>query len=385
MKLACSLLVLAPLTQDVVERGTPWYWPVGDAFRPGRILQGYGQYETIAAVPSGYTPDQIYDVHKGLDVEAEVDEEVRAPIAGTVLGIWCPDTTCPEGSMGVSDPYGSVILAAESGDWGLTVTHLYDITVQVGDAVAKGQVLGKAVEWTDPADFTHAHLGLFSPQPTDPYAAKTYIGNPLVFLGGRTDKRAPYFRTIENGTDEYWPVAFISDWALKAPLEFHAHDSLPQEKLDILARVADRFSTYFLPPFAPSFELALPIEASFLPRGPFVPFYWPSPAVAPACLSVQIIRDADGKRVFHQTIEFTRSVSDKPYLEPDGMGAYSGAAGWPDPDFYLLLTHSETDVGCWDTADPDQGGEGNYLVELTLEDAAGNIEHRTLTVTVGPP
>ena len=381
------LLALAPNVQDVVERGTPWYWPVGDAFEPGVILQGYGQYETIAFVPSGYSPHEIHGVHEGLDVEALVDEEVRAPIAGTVLGIWCPATTCPDGSAETSDPYGSVLLAAESGDWGLSVTHLYDITVKIGDPVVKGQVLGLAVEWPDPTEFTHVHLGLFSPQPDDPYDSKTYIGNPLVFLGGRTDKRSPYFSTIETDTGDHWPVAFISDWVLDTALEYHPYDDLPQAKLDILARVADPFSPYGLssisfpfagidftgPVFAGSLELApRPLPALFLEK-----------VVAPACLSVHITRTSDGTRVFHQTIEFNSTVSDHPYLEPDGS-SNPAAAGWPDPDFYMLLTHSASSAGSWDTADEDTGGPGEYWVEVTAEDAAGNIEYESFAVTVSP-
>ena len=351
-----ALLLLCPLVQDAIERGTPWYWPVGEAFEPGRILQGYGQYETVTTSFRPGGPYLYYAVHKGLDVKATVDEAVRAPIAGTVLGVY------------TTDPYGSVILGAEHGDWGLTVTHLYDITVKVGDEVEKGQQLGFAVEWTALPTFTHVHLGVFAPQPDDVFAAgaKVYVGDPLVFLGGRPDTRSPSILDIDDGADSYWPVAFVDDVSAGSALTFHAPGALPQQRLDILAHVNDYFTTITssvslggVGPFAGLVSLGPHLDLVRVWEFTFDPALLVISKVAPACLSVRITRDSDGKEVYQSTVEFTGEVSDSAYLEPSSTGGELASAGWPDPDFYFLLTHSESATGAWDTSDATAGGPGS--------------------------
>jgi hypothetical protein len=180
-------------------------------------------------------------------------------------------------------------------------------------------------------------------------------------------------------------VAFVEDAPLGSALTFCALDNLPRKKLDVLARVRDFFTKLSPPPALPRPLVGLPSIASALELTTVRPLPALAPlsisVVAPARLSVRITRDVDLKEVFQSTIEFTGKVSDAAYLEPDGTGGLA-SSGWPDPDFYFFLTHSETGSGCWDAADAEDGGSGTYTVEITAEDAAGNLAYASTSVEV---
>jgi hypothetical protein len=168
-------------------------------------------------------------------------------------------------------------------------------------------------------------------------------------------------------------------------LVFHDGDSLPQQDLDVLVRAGDYFSTMqpllmLVPITLPSFPH--PIVTGF--QSFLIDFG--RPRLTPAILSLRITNWPNptgmpiGQGVFSQTIDFSRGISTVPYLEPatEPRPSY----GWPDADFYFLLTHSETEKGTWQAG---QDGAGQYRVEVTLEDEAGNLSTKTRIVTVNGP
>ena len=327
-----------------IDREAPWYWPVGYHFGSRPILQTYGQYETLINL-NGLTPATAYGAHKGLDISGQVDEWVRSPIDGVV------DKIFPAGI----GSYGSVVLKQGAG-WRLSVTHLYEIVPMEGDTIRKGEHLGRVVKWdAKPPDYPHVHLGLFvwaDEAKTD----RVYIGNPLPYLGGRSDTKPPVLRSIASSSGSFSPAAFVKNLNEANAIAFYAHDALPLGELDILVRAGD---------YIPDETVPKPIM------------------VAPARLSVRITREPPaanqmtGELVFENAIEFG-DISDHPYLEPYPLWELA-SAGWPDPDFYFIVTHSEIGAGAWDTA---SAGAGLYRVEVTVEDVAGNIAEEAFLVTV---
>jgi hypothetical protein len=239
-----------------------------------------------------------------------------------------------------------------------------------------------------PDGFEHVHLELFK----ELRDGSLVNADPLPFLGGRSDYRPPFFLQIGAGVEPSEHIAFVTDIAdpydrgtdLSA-LVFHDGDSLPQQDLDVLVRAGDYFSTMqpllmLVPITLPSFPH--PIVTGF--QSFLIDFG--RPRLTPAILSLRITNWPNptgmpiGQGVFSQTIDFSRGISTVPYLEPatEPRPSY----GWPDADFYFLLTHSETEKGTWQAG---QDGAGQYRVEVTLEDEAGNLSTKTRIVTVNGP
>ena len=377
MILSMALVLTQAFT---LERGTPWYWPVGEHFQPSRLLQRYGQYETVMGVPSGLPTDH-YDVHHGIDIESYDGESVRAPIDGDVLEV---DKSAA--------PYGGVVLQAPNG-WKLMIDHLVvdEIAVIPNQSVQKGDLLGEVASWdstSKPDGFEHVHLELTK----ELRDGSLVNADPLPFLGGRSDYRAPFFLQFGAGVEPSEHIAFVTDIAdpydkgtdLSA-LVFHDGDSLPQEDLDVLVRAGDYFSTMqpqliLFPITWPSFPI--PVVTGF--KGFVIDFG--GPRLTPAILSLRITNWPNptgkpiGEEVFSKTIDFSRGISTVPYLEPGTVTRPS--YGWPDADFYFLVTHSETEKGAWQAG---QDGAGQYRVEVTLEDEAGNLSTKTRIVTVDGP
>jgi hypothetical protein len=354
-----ALLSVGCLMDGCLDQGAPWYWPVGPVFGSRRILQSYGQYE------------DVYGAHDGLDISGVVDEDVRAPIDGVVDKIFPPN----------GGSYGSVVLSNGS-YWRLSVTHLYDIVPQQGDAVRKGQRLGRVVSWKGkPAGYTHVHLGLFE-WTGKPSPDRIYLDNPMAYLGGRTDSAPPFFRPIEDGQKSHWPAAFIDDSSTATGLVFHDHDALPLGRLDIVVRAGDYFPVELL--------LAVPTivvsgATPILYGVEILPVTLLDPMNAHARLSVRITheppKEAKCERVLERTIDFQQGITDDAYLDA-ALAWPIASKGWPKPDYFFVVTHTATSVGTWDTA---VAGPGKYRVEVTAEDVAGNIAAESFLVIAGNP
>ena len=357
-------------------RSFPWYWPVGNPWSDRRwILQDYGQYETVMGLAPNALPADGYDVHRGIDIAASAGEKVRAPIAGRVISVGGMDPTC------------RVILQAPNG-WRLSVTHLAESSIAVVplDRVHKGELLGEVVSWEGtgkPDGFEHVHLQLTKivyPTGQTGQPSVTHTTDPLPYLGGRPDNRAPFLRTISVGSKSHGTVAFVDDLIGKkgarlGDLVFHDPALLPQRALDVLVRAGDHF-TRFQPV----------VIGSPWPFRAFVILDVPGPLIAPQRLSLRISPDpAQGlslgdETVLENIIDFTGNVSAAPYLIGKATSEpFEPSRGWPAADLYFLLTHTELGDGSW------QAEPGAYRVEVTVEDAAGNIASEAVSVMVTSP
>jgi hypothetical protein len=337
-------------------QGAPWYWPNGSSpFFPGSILQRHGQYETFRFVN---------DWHRGLDVAAVAGEDVRSPVDGVVKEIFVPDATDPF-------PYGHVVIEPQ-GAPAVKVIHLDPIEVAPPQSVKKGEVLGKVGSWPAPGPTTgdiptpHVHLEL----------AQDNNEDPLPYLGGRLDRCPPSFRNIQDGSgNTHWPLAFVTDTLpnAKQPIAFYS-PPLAAGSYDVLARVEDHFCRH-LPFYLP------PVTFFIGGNKVSIPGFWiwfPGRRIAPSRLSLRIV-DSAGTVVFENTIDVTTTDWNS-YREPhDTMALTHVSSGAPNPDFYFVLTHPDNYTGApvskWVIP-----GKDTYEIEVTVEDASGNIQSETLKV-----
>lgn len=335
------------------------------------MLQAYGQLETIPGIGSG---ESINEVHEGLDVAANPGDPVYAPFAGQVVEV--------KEYTGSYSHYGKVVIAREGSGWLLTVTHLEGITVDEGYTVAAGQELGEVVDWPDPVGFDHVHLGLLESEPYTTSGDTEYVTGALPFLGGHVDVIPPAFQEIEFDGSTLYPVAFVrDDPTCEAELEFYDdYGKLPEGELDVLARIDD-----WLAPSA-TVEILIVIPPLPWPFGSMtftlsIPSTWIYPVTTPAHLSLRITSLSDGVVVFEQALDFTRSVKDEDNdayrRSTSGIDHVTG--GWPAGPFYFLLTNSHGANGSW------KATSGKYLVEVAVEDLAGNQDHQFLNIEVKSP
>lgn len=361
-----AILALYATPQEV-ERGATWYWPVGSPFGCHAVRQAYGQLETIPAAGSGAILDQV---HEGLDVAATPGAPVAAPFAGKVFRA--------QSYGGTYAHYGTVWIARDGADWLLTVTHLAGITVAEGDTVAAGQLLGEVADWPDPDGFDHAHLGLLAIEPYETSGDYRYLTGALPFLGGHVDLLSPVFREIElEDGARLHPVAFVKDDPSGgAELEFFEDTgALPEGELDVLARIDDWL--------APSATVAITIVLPWPFGTPItitirLPSTWFYPVTTPGHVSLRITRLSDGVVVCENALDFTRSLTDEnnnAYRRATG-GSGHVTRGWPYGPFYFLLTNSHEANGSW------KAKTGKYLVEVAVEDLAGNQDHQVVNVEV---
>jgi hypothetical protein len=66
--------------------------------------------------------------------------QVLSPVSGEIIGI---------GPTSNDEDFGIAIHADDSGDYTVIIDHVQDLTVEVGDHVDAGQVLGRAGIWSE--------------------------------------------------------------------------------------------------------------------------------------------------------------------------------------------------------------------------------------------
>jgi len=82
----------------------------------------------------GYRIHPIFNVrrmHTGIDIDADTGDPIKAASGGTVV------------SAGWRGGYGKCVVIAHSGGLATLYGHMSEIKVSVGQAVKKGQVIGK--------------------------------------------------------------------------------------------------------------------------------------------------------------------------------------------------------------------------------------------------
>lgn len=357
-------------TAQEIERGATWYWPVGSPFGTRQVLQAYGQLETIPGIGS---EESINEVHEGLDVAAKPGDPVYAPFAGQVVEV--------KEYTGSYSHYGKVVIAREGSGWLLTVTHLEGITVKKDKSVVAGEKLGYVVDWPELVGFDHVHLGLIESEPYTTSGDTEYITGALPFLGGHVDVLPPAFQEIEVDGSTLYPVAFVKDDpTCEAELEFYDdHANLPEGELDVLARIDDWLAPSATAEILVVIPMPWPIWSVTFTLS--LPSTWTYPVTTPAHLSLRITSLSDEDVFFEYALDFTRSVKDVDNYayrrSTSGIDHVTG--GWPDGPFYFLLTNSHGANGSWDAK------SGKYLVEVAVEDLAGNQDHQFLNIEVKSP
>ena len=139
-RFAFVLALLAVLV--VTPQASAWSWPLrGDVLRP------------YSLGPDPYAAGQ----HRGVDVAGSAGEPVRAPAAGAVS------------FAGVVPSSGRTVTIQTDG-YAVSLTHLGEITVAKGAAVAEGDAVGIAgqsgeAEWPTP----YVHLGIRVSSAADGY------------------------------------------------------------------------------------------------------------------------------------------------------------------------------------------------------------------------
>ncbi len=104
---------------------------------PGKIVSGFGMRM--------HPVDQIEKEHKGVDFAAKQGDSVKAAASGMV--IFC----------GIQTGYGNVIILRHEDGLKTLYAHLSEFGVEVGDAVDRGSVIGKA-GMTGNATGPHLHF-----------------------------------------------------------------------------------------------------------------------------------------------------------------------------------------------------------------------------------
>lgn len=112
-----------------------WMWPVS-----GRISSGFGN-----RVIEGHA-----EFHDGIDIAAYHGSDVRAARAGRVI----------EARMDARTGWGNTVLIDHGDGFTTRYAHLSAVTVRLGQAVTRGQVIGQ-VGNTGRSFGTHLHYGIY--------------------------------------------------------------------------------------------------------------------------------------------------------------------------------------------------------------------------------
>lgn len=116
-------------------------WPLGNVF----ITQQFGKTSSSQRL-------YVSGTHNGVDFRASIGTPVRATLSGTVLAI-------NYGSV-PNCQYGKWVLIRHQNGLATLYAHLSDISVQKGDVVSTGQVIGFSGN-TGYATGPHLHLGVY--------------------------------------------------------------------------------------------------------------------------------------------------------------------------------------------------------------------------------
>ncbi len=129
-----ALVVFVVVSLVAAPSAAAWTWPLG-----GPVLRPY------SVGPDPYAAGQ----HRGVDVSGTSGEPALAPAAGTVS------------FAGVVPTHGKTVTIQTADGYAVSLTHLGEIGVAKGDAVAEGERIGQAgasgdPEWPTP----YVHLGI---------------------------------------------------------------------------------------------------------------------------------------------------------------------------------------------------------------------------------
>ncbi len=325
-----------PLTRDGLR------WPT-EPNSQNPIGNTYGEFQYYGGAPY---------MHPGVDVMGEADQPIYAVKAGWVKAIL---TTSGEWHWRVA--VGDSAGAGECEGYLYAHLEQNSIAVQVGDYVEEGQYLGALVDWPV-AGFTHIHFARIRDAGVEWYGNWLCPDNPHLDFVEQTETQPPEFEPAvgsdllafcRNETSNYQDPGALSG------------------QVDIIAHIGDQILTDWVCTVQ---EVRLTIHPLGDPGSPVID---------------------DLLAIYYDMALDTYSGGPiDPFLvdlfyKQDGTCFTEGDYG--AREFYYILTNTNGDLvyeeedflECWDTrVIPD----GEYVVQVTAFDVAGNAASDSMVVTV---
>ncbi len=293
----------------------------------------YGEYQDYGGTPY---------MHPGIDILHPAGTPVYAVKAGWVKAVL---TTAAElhWRVAIGDTDGPDSCNA----WLYAHLAQETITVNVGDYVDSGQLLGNLVAWPT-SNFHHLHFVKIRDAGTVWSANWLFVGNPLDELNNIDDFVAPYFLDINVGA----PFRFCRDNS-----DIYFNVGMPVDgDVDIIAKGHDRIGhpTWVVAPH----EMGYEIYNDSVSLGPYVTFNFSSP----------LLWDQSYHTLYKNS------------------GPCNSAGDYQSRQFYEILTNHDNDslvepsdvAGKWATGSIPNG---TYMVKAWAKDRFGNMARDSMTVT----
>ena len=315
-------------------------WPL-DPSAAHSVGNSYGEYQNYGGSPY---------LHPGIDVLGFDGQPVYAVAGGVVKAI-----------LTTSGQYHWRIAIGQAGG-GTSEGYLYahvdqpTVTVNVGDAVVKGQYLGDLVPWPV-AGFTHCHFARIEDSGVQWNGSWLCTDNPQPDMVPQVDSTDPLFEPA-IGADLF---AFCFD----ETSNYRDPGALTGE-VDIVARVSDTVLS--------SWRCAVQgLRYSIWPVGQ------PGQPIVSDKLAVR----------FDMALDTYQGGPIDPFLvdlfyKEDGTCDTDGDYG--SRDFYHVLTNSDGDE-LYEASDVNEAwdttvlSDGDYVVEVTAWDVSGNSSSASMVVT----
>jgi len=319
-------------------------WPLGPDEQHSVGIT-YGEFQNYAGQPG-----TAY-MHAAMDIMGTPGDPVYAVKDGVVKAV-----------LTTSDQYNWRIAIGDSATSGTCDGYLYahlnqsSIAVNVGDPVVQGQYIGDVVTFF--SNFHHIHFSKIRGTGINWNGRWTYTGNPHLEFEHQDETRAPDFRTAIDDQ----PFAFCYN-----ETDVYLDPAALQGRVDIICLVQDRIESPY--PCTVQ-ELRYSIYPAGHPESPVVDdklavFY------NMALDSDQYPNNIDGRLV------------NLLYKQDDTCASQMDLQNFA---YYHILTNSDGDqnyedadrLEAWDTAAvPD----GDYVIEVTAVDAAGNVATESMQVS----
>jgi hypothetical protein len=308
-------------------------WPLApNAQHP--IGNTYGEYQDYSGSPY---------LHPGIDVLGAAGQPVYAVAGGEVKAV-----------LTTSAQYHWRVAIAEQPGSATSPGYLYahldlpTIAVNVGDVVAPGQYLGDLVPWPV-AGFTHVHFARIEDTGATWSGNWLCTDNPHLDLQHASETDAPFFQPAIAGD----LFAFCADESSS-----YQSPTALSGRVDIIAKVGDRLASTWVCAVQ---ELRYSIYPAGSPGTPIV--------------DDQLAVD------FDMALDTYQNGPLDPYLvallyKDDFVCDTKGDYG--SREFFHVLTNHSLPSDAWDTTGLS---DGDYVIEVTASDVAGNRTTAAMTVT----
>lgn len=306
------------------------------------IGNSYGEYQNYGGSPY---------MHPGIDVLGSPDQKVFAVADGVVKAV-----------LTTSGQYHWRIAIGGAGS-GTTTGHLYahlqqsSITVNVGDTVVKGQLLGELVRWPT-SNFTHCHFNSLEDSGNQWFGDWLVPDNVHEDLEHANETSAPVFENA-RGNDLF---AFCRNETSN-----YRDPNALKGKVDIIVHVGDKLDSNWT---CAVHELRYSIYPAGNPGAP----------VVDNKLSVKFDMALDT----YGSSTMDSFLVDLLYKEDSTCNT---DGDYNSREFFHILTNSNGDQ-VYDASDQNEAWNtttvpnGDYVVKVVAFDAAGNRATASMTVTV---